>query len=107
MTTPRVEALISLCETTMRRVDAGELLTEEDLAATASLAYSFGRADQLKRTERAQRDRLAEIIADMHTRLDAGMTPTPDEITFAEILDERNKWVDTLREIQTHLEEAS
>jgi len=107
--TERRDRLVAYCDDMNRRFEAGEEPTPDDFGVMGMLVWRFGnmnaaKAASLART-RPARDRLAEIIADLHTRLDAGINPDEDEMTFARILEERIEWVDSLEDIRSHLEE--
>jgi hypothetical protein len=95
------EQILSHVDSMLERMKTGEPLTEEDLAVTAGLAYRLGLGEG---KQAAKRDRLQEIIDDLHRRFDDGEFPSADELVFAEILDQRMQWVDAMHEARQILE---
>ncbi len=95
------ENLSTLCEDLSDRLEAGEKPTFDDYALMGFVQY---RIAPLLIAKQPRRDRLSEIIADMNSRVDAGMMPTEEELLFADELDMRIKWVDTLHEAGSILE---
>ena len=99
--------LLELASEMGRMLDSGQPIHRDDVLVMTAFSYRLGRIDAKKLGAAQRRDRLAEIVADMFRRLDDGEYPTADELVFAEILDERIKWVDAMHEIKTVLEGAN
>ena len=95
-------SLGALCKDLGDRLDAGEKPTFDDYALMGFVQYRIRPLIDLE----PRRDRLNEILADMHARLDTGVPPTDDEVLFADMLVERMNWVDTLYEATMALNEG-
>ena len=87
--------LSTLCEDLADRLEAGEKPTFDDYCLMGFVQY---RIAPLLIAKHPRRDRLNEIIADMNSRVDAGIMPTEEELLIRRRARLRIKWVDTMHE---------